>query len=192
MIEPEIWVRARSEIVTDCRVFEIRRDTCVRASNDRAADFYVIESPDWVNVIPLTKDGTLVMIEQFRHGTEDVHLELPGGLIDEGEDPKVSASRELLEETGYSSDKLILLGTSRPNPAIQSNTIFHYLALDCERTAETSFDENESIVTRLFREDEVEDLIINGKITHSLVVAAFYYYKIHTERNQAVSDAITL
>ncbi len=183
MSKPEEWVRTGSEKIADCPVFDIRRDTCVRPSDDRIADFYVIESPDWVNIIARTKDSRLVMIEQFRHGTDQINLELPGGIIDKDEEPRASAARELLEETGYSSDKWTLIGTSRPNPAIQSNTIYHYLALECEKTADTSFDENESIVTRLLAENEVESLIMNGEITHSLVVAAFYYYKVFAERS---------
>ena len=183
MTKAELWTRDASEKLAEFPVFDIRRDTCVRTSDKRTSDFYVIESPDWVNVIAKTKEGELVMIEQFRHGTEEMNLELPGGIIDKGEEAEASAKRELREETGYSSDKWILLGSSRPNPAIQTNTIYHYFAADCEKTAETSFDENESITTRLLPEKEVEDLIMNGTITHSLVVAAFYYLKVSSERN---------
>ena len=183
MSQPEIWTRTSSERVAECPVFNIRRDTCVRPSDKKTADFYVIESPDWVNVIAKTENGELVMIEQFRHGTEEMYLELPGGIIDEGEGPEASAARELLEETGYSSDKWTLLGSSRPNPAIQNNTIYHYLALDCKKTAATSFDENERIATCLLPPNEVEELIMSGRITHSLVVAAFYYLKVLLGRN---------
>ena len=183
MTKAEEWVQTSSEIVGAFPVFEVRRNKCIRPSDKRTADFYVIGSPDWANVIARTSEGELIMIEQFRHGTEEMNLELAGGIIDKGEEPKASAARELLEETGYSSNKWVLLGSSRPNPAIQSNTIYHYLALDCEKTAETSFDENESIATRLLPEKEVENLIIKGTISHSLVVAAFYYLKVLSERS---------
>lgn len=175
MQKPDSWKRASSKQIADCRVFRVRQDLCFRESDGKSGDFFIIELPDWVNVIGLTKSNEVVLIEQFRYGTEEVNLELPGGIVDEGESAEEAAKRELMEETGYSSSRWKLLGKSRPNPAIQNNTIFHYLALDCEKTAETSFDEHESITTRLFLLHDVKGLISQGKIGHSLVIAAFYY-----------------
>jgi 8-oxo-dGTP pyrophosphatase MutT (NUDIX family) len=105
----------------------------------------------------------------------EVVLEIPGGMVDEGEDPMTAAKRELEEETGYTSPIWMFLGKSRPNPAIQNNTVYHYLAANCIKTAEPAFDGHESIATRLAGPEEVHDLIAKGKITHSLVVAAFYF-----------------
>ncbi len=148
---------------------------CIRDSDGKSSDFFVIESPDWVNIIAINKADEVVLIEQFRHGTEEMELELPGGLVDDGEAAEEAAKRELLEETGYSSNRWTLLGKSHPNPALQNNTIFHFLAIDCEKTAETAFDQHESIVTKLVLLDKVMSLIRDGEISHSLVVAAFYY-----------------
>lgn len=175
MDKPDFWKRISSEPVADCRVFKVRRDICVRNGDGEKSDFFVIENPDWVNIIAKTRDGKIVLVEQFRHGVEEMHLELPGGMVDDGEDPQKAAERELLEETGYSSSKWKLLGKSHPNPAIQNNTLNYYLALDCDITAEPSFDEHESIKTRLVSENEIERLIREGEITHSLNIAAFYY-----------------
>lgn len=175
MEKPDSWKPVLSEEVADCRVFRVRRDTCIRDSGGETSNFFVVEIPDWVNIIALNKSDEVVLIEQFRHGTEDINLELPGGLIDEGEEPEAAAKRELLEETGYSSKRWTFLGKSHPNPAIQNNTIYHYLAVDCEKTAETSFDQNESITTKLVSRQAAATLIGDGSITHSLVVAAFYY-----------------
>lgn len=183
MTKADIWKWASSEKVADCRVFQIRRDICTRLPDGRKSDFFVIESPDWVNVIPVTTGGDIVLIEQFRHGTEDVHLELPGGLIDPGETQEKAAERELLEETGYSSDNWVLMGPSRPNPAIQNNTIYHFLALDCEKKAKTAFDANESIVTKLVPEAAVRGLVLDGSITHSLVLAAFLFFGSHRSKS---------
>ena len=160
----------------------VRIDVC-ETSNGKIIEPLVLEYGTWVTIVALTKQQEVLLIKQYRHGAQKILWELPGGAVNEDEVPIVAAKRELLEETGYSSNKWVLLGSSRPNPAIQSNTIYHYLALDCEKTAETSFDENESIATRLLPEKEVENLIMKGTISHSLVVAAFYYLKVFSERS---------
>lgn len=172
---PDSWKRISSNEIADCRVFRVREDVCVRDSDEKEATFFVIENPNWVNIIATTKDNEVILIEQFRHGTAEIILEIPGGMIDEGEEPEAAAKRELLEETGFSSQNWVLLGKSDPNPAIQNNTVYHYLARDCAKTADTSFDQHESIATKLISLSSVENLIATGKITHSLVLAAFYY-----------------
>jgi len=171
----EIWKRQSSEAIADCRVFQVREDFCERDSDGARHSFFVVEAPDWVNVIALTKQKEVVLIEQYRQGTEEITLEIPGGMVDENEQPDATARRELAEETGYESNEFILLGKSRPNPAIQTNWMYHYLALDCEKTRETAFDENESLVTKIIPLAEIENLIKSGEISHSLVVAGFYY-----------------
>ncbi len=185
----ETWNRKTSKEIADCRVFKVREDICHRLSDAKKSSFFVLENPDWVNVIALTKTREVVLIRQFRHGTEEVVLELPGGIIDDGEEPLVAARRELLEETGFSSDNFVLLGKSHPNPAIQNNTIFHFLAVDCEKICETSFDEHESVVTKLTALTETENLIAGGTITPSLVIAAFYYFSIYKQGKLNVSAA---
>jgi 8-oxo-dGTP pyrophosphatase MutT (NUDIX family) len=182
--KPDIWKRKRSERRADCRVFTVREDFCERESDARASTFFVIENPDWVNIIALTKTGEVVLIEQFRHGTETIILELPGGMIDADENPLAAARRELLEETGFSSENFIFIGKSHPNPAIQNNTIYHFLALDCEKTEDVKFDEHESVITKIISLTEAEDLIAGGDITHSLVIAAFYYYLLYQRRRK--------
>lgn len=179
--QPETWKREASEEVADCRVFKIRKDFCRRLSDRLEHTFFVIDNPDWVNVIALTKSSEVVLIEQFRHGTEEVILEIPGGMIDENESPETAARRELLEETGYAANEFLFLGKSRPNPAIQNNWIFHFAALDCEKIQATAFDEHESVVTKLVLQTEIPRLMAEEKITHSLVLAAFYKLNLHYE-----------
>ncbi len=176
--KPETWTRKQSKAVADCRVFKVREDLCERDSDQKSASFFVIENPDWVNVIALTADKQVVLIEQFRHGSEEIILEIPGGMIDGDEDKEVAAKRELLEETGYSSDEMIYLGKSRPNPAIQNNWIYHYAALNCQKTGATEFDEHESVITKLVPLVDVPHLIASEKIIHALAVAGFYYLKL--------------
>ena len=172
---PETWTRKKSEAVADCRVFKVREDFCENEANGKTANFFVVENPDWVNIVAVTKERQVVLIEQFRHGAEEIILEIPGGMVDESEDRKVAAERELTEETGYTSEEFIFLGKSRPNPAIQNNWIYHFAALNCEKTAATDFDEHESVMTKLVPLTEIENLIADGKFTHSLAITAFYY-----------------
>lgn len=178
--EPDIWKRTKSEKIADCRVFTVRRDTSRRDSDGVEASFFVVENPDWVNVVALTEKGEVVLIEQFRHGTEEIVLEIPGGMVDEGELPETAARRELLEETGFSSEEFVFLGKSRPNPAFQNNWIHHFLALDCRKVEDTNFDEHESIFTRIVALSEIERLIRDEKFTHSLAVTAFYYLSLRS------------
>lgn len=178
--QPEIWKRKTSNTIADCRVFTVREDFCQRLSDGAEHTFFVVKNPDWVNVIALTKDEQVVLIEQFRHGTEEIILEIPGGMIDSDEEPIIAAERELLEETGFTAREIMPLGKSRPNPAIQNNWIYHFLALDCKKIKETAFDEHESIATKLVAFEEIEHLIKNEEITHSLVLAAFYKLRLKT------------
>lgn len=183
--KPETWKRVGSQIIADARVFKVRKDSCERDSDGKEATFFVSENPDWVNVVALTESGNVILIEQFRHGTEEIVLEIPGGMVDEGESHSITAARELLEETGFAPLKLIPLGRSRPNPAIQNNWIYHYLALDCEIKNETKFDEHESIVVKLKPINEIPELVANGAITHSLVIAAFALFNLNRHKSPA-------
>ena len=169
------WAKVASEQIADCEVFTVHKATFQREGNGEKATFYVIDNPDWVNVIGLTKDKQAIFIEQYRQGTESMIFEVPGGMVEGGDDPESTVRRELAEETGYTVGRLIFVGKSFPNPAQQGNTIYHYLALDCERTEDTHFDEHESIATRLVPLQQIDELVHNGTINHSLAVTALYY-----------------
>jgi ADP-ribose pyrophosphatase len=171
---PAPWRRLGSEQLADCRVFKVRRDRSADPRDGREYDFYVIEAPDWINVIPLTDDGRVVLVEQYRHGTGELSLEIPGGMVDPGESPDETAARELFEETGYAGGELSLLGKTRPNPAIQNNWLHAYVARGVRFRSEPVFDGTEQTVVRLVPFEEVPRLIREGAVTHSLVVAAFH------------------
>lgn len=173
----ETWRRAESKQIADCRVFTVREDFCERVSDGLKSSFFVMENPDWVNVIALTEEKEVVTIEQFRHGSGEITLEIPGGMIDDGESPESAVRRELAEETGYTSENFVFLGKSHPNPALQNNAMYHFLALDCRKTVETDFDEHESIAVKLASLREIDQLISDEIITHSLVLACFYRFE---------------
>lgn len=183
------WARKESKQVADCRVFKLREDFS-ESTDGKDASFFVIESPEWVNIIPVTKDGNIVLIEQYRHGIDEITLEIPGGLVDDGEDAGAAAERELIEETGYVPREVVMIGKSRPNPAIQDNWVYHYLAIDCELKNEVKFDDHESIQTRVVPMKYMPKLLMQGKITHSLVIAAFHWFSLYmyqetTEKNES-------
>ncbi len=168
------WECLDSEEIADCRVFKVRKNSCVNTATQKESSFFVLENPDWINIIPITQSREVVLIEQFRAGTQEITLEIPGGMVEENEAPLETSKRELLEETGFASNEIVYLGKSRPNPAIQNNWVHFFYATDCEKIAQPNFDEHEDIRTKLVKLDEIESLIENEKITHSLVLAGFY------------------
>lgn len=185
--EIKSWKRIRSEEIANCRVFTLRRDLCVRDTEFEELEneehtFYVLDCPAWCNIIPVTDRNEVVLIEQFRQGTETVSLEIPGGIVDEGETPEAGAERELLEETGYAAREIVFLGKSNPNPAIQNNWVYHFAAFGCEKKQEPQFDGSEHCVERVVSLSEIDDLILNEEITHSLVLAGFQRFNIHQNK----------
>jgi 8-oxo-dGTP pyrophosphatase MutT (NUDIX family) len=175
MIQP--WPKLRSTPRGKFTVFSIREDRKVSPRTGREHDFVVLDCADWVNVIALTPDQQLVLIEQFRHGSETVELEIPGGVMDPHEtDPVATAVRELREETGFEGRGARLLGSIRPNPAIMSNRCHTVLIEDCRLMHPVAFDHGEDIATRLLLAEEAVRLAATGGIQHSLVVVGLFLY----------------
>ena len=177
MIKP--WPQVYSKSLGDFRIFSIRSDQKISPRTEQPHDFFVIESVNWVNVVALTPDDQLVVIEQFRHGTNTVELEIPGGVIDATDTSPVAAGlRELREETAYEAGEAEILGQIFPNPAIMSNTCFTVLARNCELRHPIQLDGGEDVLTRLVPVSQIPDLVRTGKIRHSLVVVALYHFEL--------------
>lgn len=146
----------------------------IRARSPRTGsehEFYGIEATDWVNVLPLTETGEVVMIRQFRHGADAESLETPGGMVDPGESPETAAARELLEETGYRAGELVALGGVNPNPALFGNRLHAYVARGCRRVAEIANDHTEETAVELVTLPDLRRLVSEGVVDHALVVA---------------------
>jgi ADP-ribose pyrophosphatase len=175
MIQP--WKKIGSQPVGDFRIFTIRSDKKISPRTGSEHDFFVIDCVDWVNVIAVTPDRQLVMIEQYRHGSETVELEIPGGMIDARDaSPMAAGIRELREETGYEGAQPQMIGKIFPNPAIMSNTCHTLLVQDCVVKHPVEWDHGEDIVNRLVPIADIPRLIASGQIRHSLVVVALYHF----------------
>jgi 8-oxo-dGTP pyrophosphatase MutT (NUDIX family) len=179
------WKKIGSKPAGDFRIFKIRSDEKLNPRTGRHCDFFVIESVDWVNVIAVTPRDELVMVEQYRHGSNTVELEIPGGMMDPHEsDPVATGTRELREETGYEGRSARALGWTFANPAIMSNRSHFVLIEGCEHKHECEFDQSEDLITRLVPWREIPGLVRDGKIRHPLVTVALYQYELsrRTER----------
>ena len=175
MIQP--WKKIASKQLGDYRVFKLRADTCINPRTGKEHDFFVLDAVNWVNVIAVTPDQQIVMVEQYRHGSGTVELEVPGGMMDPHEnDPVKTAIRELREETGFEGDNAMLLGQVHSNPAILSNTTFTVLIQNCVLKHPMEFDSGEDLATRLEPVSDIPALVALGQIKHSLVVVALYHF----------------
>ncbi len=162
-------------------LFSVEIDTCKSPRTGLSHDFQVLMSPDWVAVIALTKEKEVVLVNQFRHGIRELSLELPGGLVKEGQTPLKSAAEELAEETGFVAPSFKLLGWMHPLPAIFNNKFHVYLAENATFTGELNPDETEELETVLAPLNELKDYIRDGKITCGIMIAALGLFHLFTE-----------
>ncbi len=173
---PPPFQRHESEILLTTPVFRLRRDRASHPVTRHTGDYFVLECPDWVNMVALTENQELILVRQWRHGTRSVELEIPAGMIDHGEAPLEAASRELREETGYEAASLRLIGQVAPNAAYQSNLCHTALATGCRRIHETSFDAGEDIELVLTPLREVPALVASGQIRNGMVIAGLFWW----------------
>ena len=181
MIQP--WKKISTKELGNFRIFTIRSDVKISPRTGKEHEFFVLDSVNWVNVIAVTPENELVMVEQFRHGSNTVELEIPGGIMDATDtSPVATGVRELREETGYEGERAQLIGKVFANPAIMSNTCFTVLVENCQLRHDVKFDSGEDLMTSLIPVSEIPGLVSAGKIAHSLVVAAIYHFKLHRKR----------
>ncbi len=174
------WKTVASERVYATPIFDLHRH---ERSHPRRGqrNFYVLEAPAWINIIPLTAAREVVMIRQYRHGIEDFTLEIPGGMVDPDDaSPLEAARREMREETGFDSERVVEIGRVHPNPAIQPNYCYSFVARDVHKvTRRRKLDSAEEIEVVTVPLAEIKNLIVSGAITHALVIAAFSFFHIY-------------
>jgi 8-oxo-dGTP pyrophosphatase MutT (NUDIX family) len=174
------WHVEQSQELLDCRIFKVRRESEHTADGTKHGDFYVLDAPDWVNIVPITPDRQLVCVVQYRHGSRHIAIETPAGLVEAGEAPEAAAARELREETGYSARSLQVLGQLYANPAFLNNRVTVILARDVTLTDPTAWDEHEELELRLVPVENIPDMLARGEVENSVSALALGWYLLHT------------
>ena len=170
------WKVLESEYLVRRPWLTARRDRLELPDGRIIPEYYVLEYPDWVNVIAITKDGQFVMERQYRHAARKISLELPCGVMEEGETPLEAAQRELLEETGFGGGQWKKLMELSPNPSAMSNTTHCFLAIGVEKIAEQHLDETEELSVLFMTKEEVKRMLNDNQICQALMVAPLYKY----------------
>lgn len=167
------WTRLASRLQLPLRIFDVLHEQYESPRTGRAHDVVIVDCPDWANVIAVTEDGRVVTVRQFRFGSAEVTLEIPGGVVDPGETPLHAAQRELREESGYVAERWTALGSIHPNPAFQRNRMHAFLAEGARHAGAQALDPMEDIEVGLRPLADFDGLIASGEISHSLVAFAF-------------------
>ncbi|MFI5202526.1 MAG: NUDIX hydrolase [Candidatus Kapaibacterium sp.] len=175
------WKTTSKKTIAENAFLKLEEHRREEEGTGRHGYFFIVDALDWVNIVAITEEQEIVLVEQFRHGSERIELELPSGIIDEDENPATAALRELLEETGYERtdrSEFKKIGEVLPNPAFMQNKCYTYLLTNARLTGKTEFDEHENIRVRLVPRGEIEHLITAGEIQHALIIAAFYWLRL--------------
>ena len=176
---PSRWQKLGERPQLQTRIFDVIGTRYRHPTRTTEREFVVINAPDWVNVVALTPDGHLVLVRQFRYGIDEFSLEIPGGVIDPGEDPVAAGLRELEEETGFSGAPAKLLGSVHPNPAMQSNRCHFVFIEDAVKSHALKWDPDEELQVLTQPADEVLALAHSGGIVHGLVLNALMLFEPH-------------
>lgn len=169
------WEKISSKYLVRAPWATLRVDTCRMPDGTVIPDYYVLEYPDWVNVIALTEDNEVILVRQYRQAAGEEILELPGGVIEKGETLEEAARRELLEETGYEFDKLEFLSELYANPATANNKTHCFLATGGKKTSEQHLDRGEEIIVELVSLERLKELVLNNKFGHALHTSGIFY-----------------
>lgn len=196
------WKVKGSKELMQAGLFRLRADELELPDGRVMPRYYVMEFPEWVNIIPVTRDGKIVLVEQYRHASGEYELEVPGGMANTPKSSNQSSAsetafaldektmipnamvesamagdavRELREETGYCPEKTEYLFSHSPNPAMQSNQMHTFIGWNCELLATPEPDPFEDLEVRLVSLEQLKHLVYSSKIRHSLMVASILF-----------------
>ncbi|MCK5679314.1 NUDIX hydrolase [bacterium] len=169
--DPKPWKLIKHTPGPELKVFASRFEYRLNPRNGKELECLVLDSKDWVNVVALTPEGDTVLVKQFRFGSGSVTIEIPGGVIDPGEEHDAAAKRELKEETGFTSNKWTYLGATEPNPAILNNLCHHWLAEEATKEYEIDLDDGEDIAIITASIAEIREAVATGRLRHALALA---------------------
>lgn len=172
-------------VVQKYSAFDVQEMKVRSPEGDKTFTYHVIDRPDSVQIVAVTEDNQLLLVEQERQGTRASSLEFVAGLIDEGESALAAAERELEEETGYCAREFHELGWYYTDPAILTNKVTVYFAEGCTKSGRENQDEGEDVRSRVFNLEEMPGLFADGKITHGLCVAAWHLYQMRVQRSRS-------
>lgn len=171
----EKWKLLSSEYICREPWATLRRDTCELPDGRINDHYYVLEYPDWVNMVGITAQNELLVIKQYRHGAGILSLEIPAGTMEPGENPQDAAVREMLEETGYQFEKIEEIATLYANPATSGNITYTYLMTGGQKVQEQELDEHEEIDVFLIPLEEAKAMLLENKFSQALHSSALFY-----------------
>ena len=170
------WKTEKSEYLINDRWIKVRADRCIMPNGEIVEPYYVVEYPDWINVVGVTDKNEVVLVKTYRHGIGRELVELPSGIIDKTDSsPMETAKREMLEETGYTSDDFIQTGIVSANPSNHTNLTYCFFAKNLKKVADQKLDKTEEIEVILAPLDKVFEMLKNGEFLQALHVSSLHY-----------------
>lgn len=170
----KMWEILSSEYLLESKWINVRKDKVRMPKGVELDDFYILEYPDWINVIAITEEGDFVLERQYRHGTQTVEYEICAGVIEEGEEPIVAAQRELYEETGFGGGEWCLYCVTAPNPAAMTNRNYTFLAKGVKQISSQHLERTEDIDVIVVSREEVKQILKDGKMMQGIMQAPLW------------------
>ena len=170
----KMWEILSSEYLLESKWINVRKDKVRMPKGVELDDFYILEYPDWINVIAITEEGDFVLERQYRHGTQTVEYEICAGVIEEGEEPMIAAQRELYEETGFGGGEWCLYCVTAPNPAAMTNRNYTFLAKGVKQISSQHLERTEDIDVIVVSREEVKQILKEGKMMQGIMQAPLW------------------